>query len=145
MKSKIIYESQGQKTFTLVMDVHDEAMQCIKDFAEEKELNACQFTAIGAFSSAVLGYFDLSRKDYKKIAVDQQMEVLVLAGDISMFENSRKVHAHVVLGGPDGTTRGGHLLEGIVRPTLEVMLTESPKNLYRKYDPLSGLALIDLR
>lgn len=145
MQSKMIHEVAGQRTFALIMEQGDEAMQCIKDFAEEQQLNTCQFTAIGAFEHAVLGYFDFSKKDYKRIKVEEQMEVLVLAGDISFHKEDRKVHAHVVLGGPDGNTKGGHLIEGVVRPTLEIILTESPVNLYRKYDPESGLALIDIQ
>jgi predicted DNA-binding protein with PD1-like motif len=37
---------------------------------------------------------------------------------------------------------GGHLLEAHVRPTLEVVLTESPRHLHKRKDPESGLALI---
>jgi uncharacterized protein len=48
----------------------------------------------------------------------------------------------VVVGRSDGTTRGGHLKEGHVRPTLELVLTEYPRHLERKPDPASGLALI---
>lgn len=144
MKSKLIHDDDGQRVFALIMDAGDETMQCIRAFADEQKVNACQFTAIGAFSHAVLGYFDYAKKDYKKIRIEEQMEVLVLAGDISFKEDKRKVHAHVVLGGPDGTTRGGHLMEGYVRPTLEIILTESPADLHRKHDPESGLALIDI-
>jgi predicted DNA-binding protein with PD1-like motif len=42
----------------------------------------------------------------------------------------------------DGTALGGHLLEAHVRPTLEVVLTESPKHLHKRKDSESGLALI---
>lgn len=144
MKSKVIHNDNGQKIFALILDSGDETIQCISDFAEEQHLKTCQFTAIGAFSHSILGYFDFSKKDYKKNKIDEQMEVLVLVGDISFHKDERKVHAHVVLGGPDGTTRGGHLMEGYAKPTLEIILTESPSNLYRKYDPESGLALIDI-
>ncbi len=34
-------------------------------------------------------------------------------------------------------------MDAHVRPTLEVVLVESPKHLQRKFDPASGLALID--
>jgi len=37
----------------------------------------------------------------------------------------------------------GHLIEGKVRPTLEVILTESPAHLRKRHDLESGLALID--
>ena len=37
----------------------------------------------------------------------------------------------------------GHLIEGQVRPTLEVILTDSPAHLRKKHNPESGLALIE--
>ena len=70
--------------------------------------------------------------------------MLSLVGDIAQEKGKPKVHAHVVLGRSDGRTRGGHLLEARVRPTLEVMLVESPEHLQKEHDPESGLALIRL-
>ena len=51
---------------------------------------------------------------------------------------------HVVLGLADGTTRGGHLIEGEVFPTLEVVVTETPAELRKVMRPDLGIALIDL-
>jgi uncharacterized protein len=77
--------------------------------------------------------------------VHEQVEVLSLVGNIARDEDGEpKVHAHVVLGRSDGTTRGGHLLEGRVRPTLEVVLTETPEHLRRKTDEETGLPLISI-
>ena len=64
--------------------------------------------------------------------------------DIALDRGEPKVHAHIVVGKSDGTAHGGHLLEARVRPTLEVILTESPRHLHKRFDPESGLALIDL-
>jgi predicted DNA-binding protein with PD1-like motif len=50
----------------------------------------------------------------------------------------------VVVGRSDGSTLAGHLLEARVRPTLELMITETPTQLRRRHDPESGLALISL-
>lgn len=72
------------------------------------------------------------------------MEVLSLVGDIALKDGAPQVHAHVVVGKSDGTAYGGHILEAHVWPTLEVVLTESPKHLRRKVDAETGLALIDL-
>jgi predicted DNA-binding protein with PD1-like motif len=79
-----------------------------------------------------------------KIPIHAQVEVLSLVGDIALKDGQPMVHAHVVAGKSDGTAHGGHLIEGHVRPTLEVMLVESPKFLQRTHDEESGLALIDL-
>src|SRR5207248_8373816 len=54
------------------------------------------------------------------------------------------LHAHLVVGRRDGTTLGGHLLEGHVWPTLEVIVTETPAHLRKSLDPETGLALIDI-
>jgi uncharacterized protein len=145
MKAQLIHEHEGEKTFVLVFAAGDEAIAGLTAFAKEKRLAASHFTAIGGFQEATIGYFELEKKDYKKIPAQEQVEVLSLVGDIALTEKGEpKIHAHVVLGRSDGTTRGGHLVEARVRPTLEVMLVESPRHLCRKHDPHSGLALIEL-
>ena len=143
MKYKLINDA-AQKTFAIILEYNDEATSCLLSFAKEANIKAAQFTAIGAFSEATLGFFDFKIKDYKKIAVQQQVEVLACTGDISVYNDEPKVHAHIVLGKEDGSAHGGHLLKGIVHPTLEVILTESPSYLERMHDEISGIPLISL-
>ena len=143
MKTKLLQE-QGQKTYVLVFDTGDEVIAGLLDFARTHDLGGSHFTAIGAFSSLVVGYFDWGKKDYKKIPLNEQVEVLSLVGDIALDGGDPQVHAHVVVGKADGTAHGGHLLQAHVRPTLEVILVESPQHLRRKPDQASGLALIRL-
>jgi hypothetical protein len=142
MKSKLIHDHQGEQTFALIFDTGDEAMAGLVEFARVNALGASHFTAIGAFRDVVLGYFDWEAKEYRKIPVREQVEVLSLIGDVALKDGEPKVHAHVVVGRSDGSTRGGHLIEGHVRPTLEVILTESPEHLQKEIDEESGLALI---
>jgi predicted DNA-binding protein with PD1-like motif len=132
----------SERTWTLVFDEGDEVMSSLTAFARERQLTAARFTAIGAFRDATLGYFDWTSKSYEKIPVREQVEVLSLVGDVALEGDAPKVHAHVVVGKRDGSAHGGHLLDAHVRPTLEVMLTESPAHLQRLFDPASGLALI---
>jgi uncharacterized protein len=144
MKHTLLHESDGQKTYALVFDTGDEVIATLERFAREQGITAAQFTAIGAFSDAMLGYFDWERKDYDRIPVREQVEVLTLAGDVALKDGTPALHAHVVVGMRDGQARGGHLLEARVRPTLELVLVESPGHLRRRHDPQTGLALIDL-
>lgn len=116
----------------------------MQKFAQDERLLASHFTAIGAFSDVVIGFFDPGRKDYKKIELREQLEVLSLTGDIVLEKGAPKIHAHVVVGKSDGTAHGGHLIEGHVFPTLELILLEAPKYLQRRIDDETGLALIDL-
>lgn len=145
MQAKQLHEENGQKTFALVFDTGDEFMEQLTGFAGENGLSAASLTALGAFSDVTLGYFDMEQKEYDRIPVEEQVEVLSLVGTIVPKEDGGpQVHAHVVVGRSDGTTRGGHLLEARVRPTLEVILTESPAHLVRKTDEKTGLPLIQL-
>jgi predicted DNA-binding protein with PD1-like motif len=143
MKSKRIAHN-GTITYAIIFDSGDEVIGGIESFAKETGVDAAHLTAIGAFSEAMLGYFEMDRKEYRRIPVEEQVEVLTLAGDITLEDGEPKVHCHVVLGRRDGTALGGHLIEAKVRPTLEVMLTESPGHLHRRHDERTGLALIDI-
>jgi predicted DNA-binding protein with PD1-like motif len=143
MKARQLDSGSGGKTFAVIFDTGDEVASGLLELAKQHKLGAAHFTAIRAFRDVTLGYFDWERKDYKKIPLREQVEVLSLVGDVALDEQGGpKVHAHVVVGRSDGTAHGGHLLEAHVRPTLEVILVESPRHLHRRHDPESGLALI---
>lgn len=141
MQAKLINEGP-ERTFALVFEHGDEVVCLLEQFAAEQGLKASRITAIGAFERATLGYFDWERKDYERIPVQEQVEVLSLVGDVALDAGKPKLHAHVVLGRRNGSTVGGHLLEAHVRPTLEVLVIDSPLYLRRVRDPESGLALI---
>jgi uncharacterized protein len=143
MRSKLLQDAAGERTYALIFNSGDEAKSGLVQFAKEQQLRGSRFTAIGAFSDVMLAYFDWQTKDYKKIPLREQVEVLSLVGDVALKEDGQpEVHAHVVVGKADGTAWGGHLMEAHVRPTLEVILIESPRHLQRKFDKESGLALI---
>ncbi|HZL33828.1 MAG TPA: PPC domain-containing DNA-binding protein [Tepidisphaeraceae bacterium] len=144
MKSKLIYQQAGERTFALVFEIDDDPIAGLSEFARSQNLAASHFTGIGAFREATLAYFDWDRKEFVEIPIREQVEVLTLAGDIALEEGRPKVHAHVVVGKRDGSAHGGHLKAARVRPTLEVVLVESPAHLRRRMDPTTGLALIDL-
>jgi predicted DNA-binding protein with PD1-like motif len=145
MQSKQVGSDKGEKVWILVLAPGEEARETITEFAEKENIRAASFVALGAFSRAVIGYFDWEKKKYMPIPVNSQVEVITLVGDIAEDEKGApSLHAHTVLGLSDGSTRGGHLIEGYVRPTLEVTLTETPLHLVRKKKPELGLALIQI-
>jgi uncharacterized protein len=131
-----------ERVFAVVFEAGDEFSAGMQEFAEREKLTAAHFTAIGALSRATLAWFDPEAQQYEEHAVEEQVEVLSLVGNIAEHEGKPKLHAHVVLGKRDVTTLGGHLKKGHVRPTLEVIVTESPLHLHRIHDPKTGLALI---
>ena len=145
MKSRLVNESKGQRTFVIVLDPGEEAFETLTAFAREHGVDGASLSAIGAFERAVVGWFDFDAKTYRKIPVDEQCEVLSAIGDVALGDDRKPgLHIHAVLGLSDGSTKGGHFLEGIVRPTLEITLVEAPGHLRRRKRPEIGAALIDL-
>ena len=143
MKSALLLD-RAERTFVVVFDKGDEVVQGLTAFASSEHLRASQITAIGALSDVTLGYFDRESRQYRRIPLPEQVEVLSLLGVVTLDGEKPKLHSHIVVGRRDGSAHGGHLLEAHVWPTLEVIVEESPAYLQRKLDPASGLALIDV-
>ena len=145
MKSRKIAGDAGAETRIVILESGEEAFAALTKFANEAGIAAASLTAIGAFENATVGWFDFEKKTYKKFEIAQQCEVLSAIGDVAVGDDGKaSLHVHAVLGLSDGTTRGGHLLEGKVRPTLEVVLTDTPVKLRRKKRADLGIALIDV-
>ena len=137
MKAKVV-EDADVVTYVVVCDPGDEAVSALTQFARAERLEAAQITAVGAFEHAIVGWFDREARDYRRIPVDEQCELLSLIGDVAEGQDGPVLHVHVVLGLSDGTTRGGHLLEVWVFPTLEAVVTETPARLRKVMRPISG-------
>jgi uncharacterized protein len=144
MKSKLIQDG-GEKTFVLVFETGEEVAAGLLRFAKEEKLTGAHLTAIGAFERVTLGFFEVAKKDYARIPIPGQVELLSMVGNIALDDKGDpKLHAHVVVGKSDGTAHGGHLLDAHVRPTLEVVVVESSRQLRRTMRAEFGVALLEL-
>ena len=143
MRAKQLDGTEGRRQFVLVFDTGDEVASGLLSFAKEQRLRGASFTGLGALRDVTLGYWEWERKEYREIPLREQVEVLSLVGNVAAApDGGVKVHAHLVVGKRDGTAHGGHLLAAHVRPTLEVVLAESPEHLQRRTDAETGLALL---
>ena len=133
------------KTFVLVFETNDELAEGLKEFATEQKLASANFKAIGALSFVKLGWLNWQTKQYEpSVFLDEQVELLSLIGDVALKDGEPQIHAHAVVGKRDGTAHGGHLLQAHVRPTCELVLTESPTHLTKEFDAAAGIPLIKL-
>lgn len=143
MRSREIADGQ-RRVLVVVCDKGDDPVESVTSAARSAGVMAAQVTGVGALRQAEVGYFDRDSRDYERIPVAEQVEVLSFLGDIATRDDAPALHAHVVLGRRDGSTVGGHLLHGEVWPTLEVIVTEVAPQLAKRVDPETGLALIAL-
>jgi predicted DNA-binding protein with PD1-like motif len=143
MKYRTLDDHAGMRTFAVAFEIGEEVMSTLTQLAKDLELLGCSLNGIGGFQKVTLGYFDWEKTEFVQNVVDEQVELLSFQGNIAEgSDGGPKIHAHVVLGRRDASTRGGHLVEAIVRPTMEVIIVENPVHLHRRHDEATGLVLL---
>ena len=143
MQVQLLSRDERTKEYAVIFGKGDEALSGLLEFAENYHITSAHFTAIGALNGAMLAWFDPQRKMYKKIPIHGQVEVSGMSGDIALYQGKPVVHTHMIVGTSDGTTRGGHVLDAYVSPTLEVIVTVDPIAMQKRFDPETDLTLID--
>jgi len=134
-----------ESAIIIKLEKGEEVVSTLREWANAHQIRSGSFYAIGALSRALLGYFDPQARDYIKIPVENQVEVVSMLGNLAIGEDKSPIlHIHAVLSSAAGHTIGGHLFEGIVNPTLEVTFFPFPEPLLRRHDPDTGLKLLSL-
>src|ERR1700720_3185937 len=146
LRTRLIAENpSGERTYAVIFAKGDEIMSGLTEFAVHEKLVAGQFTAIGALESARFGWFDRAQNAYRNIPIDRQVEMISLIGDVGLVNGVPQIHAHGAVGFPDGQVHGGHMLEAIVWPTLELFFTAYSTPLIKTHDAETSLFLFDLK
>ena len=119
-------------------------MDRLASFAGEQGIGSAELSGIGAFQRALVGFYDPATRDYAKLPVEEDTEVLSLLGNLSLLDEAPRVHLHATLSRRDGSTVGGHLFEGTVGATVELFVREEPDPVRRLPDEEIGIPLLDL-
>ncbi|BCB91772.1 PPC domain-containing DNA-binding protein [Phytohabitans suffuscus] len=141
MRLREIQDGRG-RVLVVACEKGDDPVRTVTAAARAVGIAGAQVTGVGGLRAAELGYFDPDRRDYTRIPVTEQVEVLSFVGDVAMSAGEPRLHVHAVLGRRDGSAIGGHLLGGEVWPILEVIVTEVAPALAKRLDPETGLALL---
>ena len=134
----------GPRAWALIFAKGDEVMSGLLDWANREHVSGAHLTAIGAFSSALFGWFDVEQRAYRNISVDEQVECISLIGDVGLVKGKPALHVHGCVGLPDGSVKGGHLLHATAFPTVEMFVTEAATALPKEQDPETTLELFAL-
>lgn len=143
MPSATLLNAGEAPAYLLVFHTGQHVMNGLLAFAKKHELVAGHLSGIGAISDADIGYFDPQTNTYLHNQQNEQAEVLSVTGNLALNDGSPFFHVHVALGLRDGSARGGHLFEMTVRPTVELVLTTSPRPERRTIDRETHLPLLD--
>lgn len=137
------YERLGD-AWILALETDDEISSTISKFAGELAIDAATVSGIGAAHHLVLGYYDRAAREYVRHSVEEEVEIVSLAGNIALKDGKPFPHLHIVVSGRDFRTKAGHLFEGKVGGTCEVAITPLPGYIQRAKDERTGLFLLDL-
>ena len=130
--------------YLIRFDVGEKLPAALVAFCRDRGIRAATASGIGALSEVELGYYDTGKKTYDRTVLTGSWELLSLFADVAIWEDDLFAHTHVVLSGPDFSTRGGHLFEGTVSVTAEIRLWPIDRPLTRKMDPDFRLHFLDL-
>lgn len=144
MKYQRLNVHDHARRFIFVGEMGDDVLPALQQFCERERVESAAISGVGGFHKATLAYYDMESKRYDPIAVDEQVEVLSFLGNVTLYQGKPRLHVHCIVGHRDGHTTGGHLLGGIVRPTLELSIDEWPSVLARSDRAEIGIPLIDL-
>jgi predicted DNA-binding protein with PD1-like motif len=124
------------RTFKVTFGQGDDLVAGLTEFAAKNHIAAAQITGLGGFITATLGWGDSAKGwAFKQTVIDQKCEVVSLVGNISIRDGNPYVHIHVVVSFPDGSTKGGHLIDARISPIAEIFVVETETVLAPKSTP----------
>lgn len=137
-------EVKPKREFICKLPYDSDLLLALKNLAKRLNVKTAVFTLLGALKNAALLYYVQNEKRYVKITYDFPVEIVSSIGNIALLNEEIMVHAHLVLSDREGKCYGGHLTEGCKIFACEVHLKEIFPILNRKYDPNTGLNLLDI-
>lgn len=129
------------RSLLISLDHGADIMKQISYLLDKEEIESAVFCAIGALINADLAFYNQTSQEYKRIEINEPVEMVSCTGNVSLRDGKPFAHAHAALGCPDGKAIGGHLLGGKVFAA-EVFFQELlGEPLVRRPDSVTGLYL----
>jgi len=122
----------------------EKIVESIINFCKGTGIDSGAFHGIGAANSIELLTYNSKKKNYSSKVLEKDMEILNITGNVAFLDGNHVVHAHITLSDDKFEAFGGHLKEGIISGTLELVFTDLKTKLSRKYDSETGLNLLDI-
>ncbi len=125
-------------------DIGDEVVSTLTSFAAENKISSGTVIGIGALKDIVLGYFDMTEKEYLRKEFNGIYELLSLSGYFAILNSETMIHCHAVISVADYNVTGGHLFSGVIAITGEFYIRPADTEIHRELDKFTGLNLIKL-
>ncbi len=128
-------------TYMVRIDRGEDIMVQLKELCEKESVRLGRVEAIGAADRAVIGVYDLEKKEYSTEEISEFMEITGLNGSITEMDGKPYIHLHATLADRNHRVHGGHVIEMRVGATCEMFVTVPEGKVARKKDEELGINL----
>ncbi len=105
------YPSDDGKAAFVSLEPGEDLLEGLNQAVAELGIQVATLQVIGGLEEAKVGYFDRDIKQYLEIRTGH-VEIASGLGNVSLRDAEPFIHLHLALSGRDGSTIGGHALEG---------------------------------
>jgi len=126
------------------LDKGEKIIENLKNFCAENKIKCGYFFGIGALGEAELAHYIVENRKYTAKLLKQPLEIVNMTGNVATMGNKIYLHCHITLSDEEMKAIAGHLKEGTIAATCEIVLVKLNTDVSRKYDDLTGLNLLDL-
>ncbi|MEM4782369.1 MAG: DUF296 domain-containing protein [Halalkalicoccus sp.] len=133
-------EVRTKREFVARMETGADWREELETLAEEAEIDAGFFYALGAVQDAEIWFYDQREKEYEAVTFEEPLEVAACVGNVSWLDSERFAHTHAVCSRPSGQAIAGHLHSGTVFAG-ECYVREFEGELVRELDGTTELDL----
>ena len=132
---------QSGNVYMVRIDRGEDIAESLKKLCEDKHILLGRVEAIGAADHAVIGVYDLAKKEYYPEEIDEFMEIASLNGNITAMGGKPYIHLHATLADRNHVVHGGHVIEMRVGATCEMFITVPDGEVNREKDEGLGINL----
>ena len=132
---------QFGNTYMIRIDLGEDIIERLKKICEDEQIHLGRVEAIGATDHAIIGVYDLEKKEYYPEKINEFMEIASLNGNITAMEGKPYIHLHATLADQNHVIHGGHVLEMRVGATCEMFVTVLEGKVNRSRNESLGINL----
>jgi len=137
----MIYKKFNNK-YIVRLNVGEEIVESVKKFAQEQNIKFGTVTGIGAVNKAKIGLFNTETKEYQSTILEEDMEIVSLAGNITEMNGEPYIHLHIALANSEHNVKAGHLNMAVISATGEIIIEAIDGYVDREFDDDIGLNLL---
>jgi len=126
------------------LEAGDELTASLLALLDAERIGYAAITGLGALSSIRLAFWERSSREYETHHIDEQIELVSLVGNAALRDGKPALHLHATIGRRDLSLAGGHVMEAVANPNVELWLQPEDRAVTREIDPGCGLPLMQL-